>query len=191
MPNFVNLCAWIANNTGTSSDYNFLGGIVNAAIPADVLTDGLEYGYSAYYSDGVTVGYEAGLGTWTASGTTFSRDTIESSSNSDAAVDWAAGSKIVEIVLTAGQLNASLARTYGASSESVAQYGSLTGLINASNTLYTLPRAYIAGSTRVYVNGVLRIDYAETDPAAGTITFDTAPSDAGPVADEIVVFYDG
>lgn len=43
--------------------------------------------------------FEVGLGTYTASGTTLSRDTIYTSSNSDAAVNFSAGTKIVFVTI--------------------------------------------------------------------------------------------
>jgi hypothetical protein len=43
--------------------------------------------------------FEVGLGTYTASGTTLSRDTIYTSSNSDAAVNFSAGTKIVFVAV--------------------------------------------------------------------------------------------
>jgi len=48
--------------------------------------------------------WEVGLGTFTASGTTLSRDTIYDSSNSGAAVNWGAGDKNVFITAPATYL---------------------------------------------------------------------------------------
>lgn len=66
---------------------------------------GAEVGFQAFSSigDGNTTYYsvtnggdwEVGIGTYTASGTTLARTTILSSSNGDAAVDWAAGGKVI------------------------------------------------------------------------------------------------
>jgi hypothetical protein len=54
-------------------------------------------GNTTYYgiADSATGDWEVGIGTYTASGTTLSRDTILESSNSGSAVSFAAGSKDV------------------------------------------------------------------------------------------------
>ena len=58
-------------------------------------------GNTTYYvcTDGVD--FEVGIGTFTASGTTLSRDTILESSNSDNPVDWSAGSRDVFVTVPA------------------------------------------------------------------------------------------
>lgn len=60
-------------------------------------------GSTTYYviQDSTNSAWEVGLGTYTASGTTLSRDTILESSNSGNAVDLAAGTKDVFISLPA------------------------------------------------------------------------------------------
>lgn len=61
-------------------------------------------------------------------------------------------------------------------------YGVLSGLVNSSNTVYTVSLgSYVSGSLRVYLNGQLQTqgsseDWAETTPASGTFTFATAPT---------------
>jgi hypothetical protein len=54
-------------------------------------------GNTTYYAivDDVNDDWEVGLGTYTASGTTLSRDSVLESSNADALVDFGAGSKAV------------------------------------------------------------------------------------------------
>ena len=48
--------------------------------------------------------FEVGTGTYTASGTTLSRDTVHESSNSGSKVDWGAGSKDVFVTQPAEKL---------------------------------------------------------------------------------------
>lgn len=52
-------------------------------------------GNTTYYTATDGTDWEVGIGTYTASGTTLSRDAILSSSNSDNAVNWGAGDKDV------------------------------------------------------------------------------------------------
>jgi hypothetical protein len=58
-------------------------------------------GNTTYYACSDGTDYEVGIGTYTASGTTLARTTIIESSNSDAAVNWSAGSKQVFCTLPA------------------------------------------------------------------------------------------
>lgn len=58
-------------------------------------------GNTTYYTVTDGTDWEVGLGTYTASGTTLSRDAIISSSNSGSAVNWGAGSKDVFVTYPA------------------------------------------------------------------------------------------
>lgn len=61
-------------------------------------------------------------------------------------------------------------------------YGILAGLVNSSNTQYTVSLgSYITGSLTVFLNGQLQTqgtseDWVETTPASGTFDFVTAPT---------------
>lgn len=50
----------------------------------------------------------------------------------------------------------------------------LTGTVDGSNAVFAFPRAYIAGSTAIYLNGQLImkavLPWSETSPTLGTIT---------------------
>lgn len=65
--------------------------------------DGNTTYYAATAVDGS--GYEVGIGTYTASGTTLARTTILASSNSDNAVSWGSGEKLVLCVQPADKAN--------------------------------------------------------------------------------------
>lgn len=58
-------------------------------------------GNTTYYAIEDGTDWEVGIGTYTASGTTLSRDTILESSNSGSAVDWGAGTKEVFVTYPA------------------------------------------------------------------------------------------
>jgi len=96
--------------------------------------------------------WEVGIGTYTASGTTLSRDTILASSNSGSAVNFSAGNKDVFVVYPAGK------SVYEDASGNVTAGGSITGEeMVASNGVfvnnktisvdYTVPSGYNATST--------------------------------------------
>lgn len=63
-------------------------------------------GNTTYYTITDGTDWEVGIGTYTASGTTLSRDTVLSSSNSGSAVNLGAGSKDVFVTAPASQVTA-------------------------------------------------------------------------------------
>lgn len=53
------------------------------------------------------------------------------------------------------------------------------GLVNGSNTAYTVPEAYTAGTMEVFINGLKQIrdtDYTETNPTTGSFSMIVAPA---------------
>jgi len=102
MPSFSNITAELSETEGTAS-YEFTGRLFNSIDFASSLVDGQQYGYVAYYADNSIEGIEVGRGTWFSATGLFTRDVIETSSNSNLPVSWLSGEKIVEIVVTQNQ----------------------------------------------------------------------------------------
>jgi hypothetical protein len=110
--------------TGTGA-YTLSGSADGFRTFAAVLTDGDEVTYCATFG----TDYEVGIGTFTASGTTLSRDAVMASSNAGAAVDWAAGDK--EIFITFAAANAP---TYSASNPTVEENPPFVGAEHINTT---------------------------------------------------------
>ncbi len=104
MGSFTNIAASVSTTAGTA-DYVTGVATFNTISLATALTDGTIYGYRAYYSDGTTAGVEVGRGVWTSATSTLARTTIETSSNANAKVSWSGAELIIEVVLTAAQLD--------------------------------------------------------------------------------------
>ena len=111
-------------------------------------------GNTTYYTIALTGGdeWEVGIGTYTASGTTLSRDTVLASSNSGNLVNFSSGDKDVFVVYPAGKA------VYEDAAGNVTVDGTITGEeMVASNGLfvnnqtisinYTVPSGYNATST--------------------------------------------
>jgi len=134
------------NGTGTVT----LAGAVADYQAFSVIGDG----NTTYYTIVLTGSdeWEVGLGTYTASGTTLSRDTVLASSNSGSLVNFSAGDKDVFVVYPAGK------SVYADSNGDVDVSGEITGQeMTASNGLfvnnktvgtdYTIPSGYNGTST--------------------------------------------
>lgn len=81
--------------TGTGT-YTLLGAVTGFETFASVGD-----GNTTYYCCTDGTDFEVGVGTYTASGTTLARTTILQSSNSDAAVNWTAGTRTIFVTLPA------------------------------------------------------------------------------------------
>lgn len=97
---FANIVAETTNTQGTGS-YTPTGALFNTRT-LEALVTGQEYGYRVYYADGKQPGVEVGRGIY--DGAQLGREVIEYSSNNDQLVNWNKNIKIIEIVLTVGQL---------------------------------------------------------------------------------------
>jgi hypothetical protein len=84
-------------STTTGTGTFTLGSAVDGYQDFSVIGDGNQ----TYYTITDGTDWEVGIGTYTSSGTTLSRDTIFESSNSNAAVNWGAGSKEVFVTFPA------------------------------------------------------------------------------------------
>ena len=119
-------------------------------------------GNTTYYTITDGVDFEVGIGTFTLSGTTLSRDTILESSNSGSAVNWAAGEKDVFV-------------TYPAE-RAVYTDGAGTAIIPANPTLTGVTLAGEAACADNLVTRATLKDYAVEGSAIGntgaTRTFD-------------------
>lgn len=101
-PLFFDRVQAVSTTTGTGT-YT-LGSPVTGFQAFAIVGDGKSCYYCAHEVDAngnPSGGWEVGLGTYTASGTTLSRDTILASTNTNAAVSWSAGTRRLLLVAPA------------------------------------------------------------------------------------------
>ena len=111
-------------------------------------------GNTTYYVISGGSEWEVGLGTYTASGTTLSRDTVLSSSNSGSLVSFSAGSKDVYVVYPAGKAvysNAGNTVTFMTPISEYPQTISTSYTITASNNASSIGPLTIGSSITVTV----------------------------------------
>lgn len=68
------------------------------------------------------------------------------------------------------------------------------GVINGLNTVFTVSRPYLPGTTAVFLNGLLQeksLDdgWLETDPSGGIVTLKEAPRSSGLSPDVVQIFF--
>lgn len=116
-------------------------------------------GNTTYYTIAAQGGsqWEVGIGTYTSSGTTLSRDTVLSSSTGGSKVDFTAGTKNVFVTYPAGKA------VYGDATDTAfeAQFAATNGLIMNNMTVgttFAIPSGYSASSVGpVVVSGGVTI----------------------------------
>ena len=115
--------------------------------------------------------FEVGLGTYTASGTTLSRDTIYTSSNSDAAVNFSAGTKIVFVTIPKE------ASVYEDASGDVLVQGQITVGGNPTANLEVATKQYVDNlvSSAIHIHDAVRVE----SPTALTVTYDNGTAGVG------------
>lgn len=115
--------------------------------------------------------FEVGLGTYTASGTTLSRDTIYTSSNSDAAVNFSAGTKIVFVAVPTE------ATVYEDASGDVAIEGQVTVGGNPTANLEVATKQYVDNlvASALHFHDAVRVE----SPSNLTATYDNGTSGVG------------
>jgi hypothetical protein len=128
--------------TTTGTGTLTLAGAVDGFQAFSVLGDGSTTYYAIYGA--ATGDWEVGLGTYTLSGTTLSRDTVLSSSNSGAAVNWGAGSK--DVFVTQPSEATQTVNSYSTTATLVAFVNALADTSGGAFTL-TLPASPKTGDT--------------------------------------------
>ncbi len=145
-----------STTTGTGT-YTLAGAVTGfqAASAVCANTDTAYYYAEDVDANGVPLGgWETGLGTW-ATGGTLARTTIHTSSNANAAVSWAAGTRRISIALTATALAqyATLSGMTAATAANTIANGNNTGQVwNWANTADTTV-AMTFGETTAATNG--------------------------------------
>jgi hypothetical protein len=143
-------------------------------------------GNTTYYTIAAqaTPDWEVGIGTYTASGTTLSRDTILSSSNGGAAVDFPAGAKDVFVTYPAERaVYEDLAGAYPVQNT----FGTLnaTNAVLTAGTISTAPLANTDIVNKVYVDNLVAsgIHFHEPvrveSPTALTVTYNNGTAGVG------------
>jgi hypothetical protein len=98
--------------------------------------------------------FEVGVGTYTSSGTTLSRDTVYTSSNSNAAVDFSAGTKIVFVVVPTE------ATVYEDTSNNITVGGKITVASGPTAQLDVATKAYVDAATAasIHIHDAVRVE---------------------------------
>jgi hypothetical protein len=122
-------------------------------------------GNTTYYTITDGTDWEVGIGTYTASGTTLSRDTILSSSNSGSAVNWGAGTKRVFVTYPAET---------AVQTQFIGGFGFKNRLINAQGLINQ--RGYVSGTNTSGANEYT-LDRWRVVTSGQNLTFSTSENE--------------
>lgn len=114
-------------------------------------------GNSTYYTATDNTDWEVGIGTYTASGTTLTRDVILSSSNSGNAVSWTAGSKDIFVTYPSERAVYSVGSVVG----------SATGAVYANQVVVSQDTAIVSGTNGLSVGPITVADGVDLTVASG------------------------
>ena len=157
--------------TGTGT-ITLAGAYVGFQTFASAVSDGDTVYYTIHNTgSGVDGEWEVGIGTFTASGTTLSRDTILSSSNSGSAVNFSAGTKEVFITQPAEKA------VFEDASNNVTVGGKITVGSAPTDSLDVATKAYVDNATAaaLHYHDPVRVE----SPTALTVTYNNGSSGVG------------
>lgn len=142
----------LESSTTTGTGTYTLAGAVTGFRSFSIVGNANTVQYSAWEVDASgnpSGGWENGLGTYTASGTTLTRTTIYSSSNSNAAVNWSAGTRYIACSpLTEGTL---VVRQPGGT------VGTHEGYLSQNGTSFIIGAPGVTGAFQIGIAGLDRI----------------------------------